>query len=149
MLRRVFTRQDTWAGLMFLCTGLAALWLGRDYPAGTATSMGPGFFPNLLSLVLCGLGALITARGFLAQGERVEGLGARPFLVLVGVALFALLVATAGLVAAIVALTVVGAAAGHEFRIREVVAITAGLVVFSVVVFEWVLGLHMPLWPAW
>ena len=149
MLQHAFKRQDTWAGLMFLGIGLGALWIGREYDPGTATSMGPGFFPDLLSFLLCGLGALITLRGLIAEGDRVTGLTARPFLVLVAVAIFALLVTKAGLVLAILALTVVGAAAGHEFRLREVLALAVGLAVFSVAVFEWALGLHLQLWPAW
>lgn len=149
MLQRALKRQDTWAGLMFLAIGTAALWIGREYEPGTATSMGPGFFPNLLSFLLCGLGALITLRGLITEGERISGLAARPFLILVAVVLFALLVEPAGVVPAILALIVVGAAAGHEFRCREVLALAVGLAIFAVVIFEWALGLHLQLWPAW
>ncbi|MCS0497705.1 tripartite tricarboxylate transporter TctB family protein [Ancylobacter sp. MQZ15Z-1] len=149
MLQRAFRRQDTWAGLMFLGVGIAALWIGRDYPTGTATSMGPGFFPDLLSFLLCGIGALVTLRGLIADGEKITGTALRPFLVLVAVALFALAVTSGGLVPAIVVLTVVGACAGHEFRLHEVAALTLALAVFSVAVFDWALGMHLPLWPAW
>jgi len=149
MLQRAFKRQDTWAGLVFLAIGIAALSIGREYDPGTATSMGPGYFPNLLSYLLCGLGAVIAIRGLIAEGDMVSGLAARPFLVLAAVALFALLVTSAGMVVAILALIVVGAAAGHEFRLPEVAALAVGLAFFSIVIFQWALGLHLQLWPAW
>jgi len=149
MLQHALKRQDTWAGLMFLGIGIAALSIGREYDQGTATAMGPGYFPNLLSYLLCGLGAVIAIRGLIADGEVVSGLAARPFLVLAAVALFALLVTSAGMVLAILALIMVGAAAGHEFRFREVAALAVGLAIFSVVIFQWALGLHLQLWPAW
>ena len=149
MLQRAFKRQDTWAGLVFLAIGIAALSIGREYDPGTATSMGPGYFPNLLSYLLCGLGAVIAIRGLIAEGDMVSGLAARPFLVLTAVALFALLVTSAGMVVAILALIVVGAAAGHEFRFPEVAALAVGLAFFSIVIFQWALGLHLQHWPAW
>ncbi|MFT0859405.1 tripartite tricarboxylate transporter TctB family protein [Ancylobacter sp. G4_0304] len=149
MLQHALKRQDTWAGLIFLGIGIAALSVGREYDPGTATSMGPGYFPNLLSYLLCGLGAVIAIRGLIVEGDVVSGLAARPFLVLAAVALFAALVTSAGMVLAILALIMVGAAAGHEFRFLEVAVLAIGLAIFSVIIFQWALGLHLQLWPAW
>ena len=52
-----------------------------------------------------------------------------------------------GLVAAIAVLVLVGAYAARDVRHLENVALAAVMVVFSVAVFVWLLGLPLPLWP--
>jgi hypothetical protein len=59
--------------------------------------------------------------------------------------LFGLLVERAGFVPALVVLVVGSAAAGREFRLGEVVLLTAVLTALSVAVFAWGLGLPYPL----
>ena len=51
-MSRVKNPQDFWAGLLFLAVGCLALWFGRGYAFGTATKMGPGYLPTVLSWVL-------------------------------------------------------------------------------------------------
>jgi hypothetical protein len=45
-------------------------------------------------------------------------------------------------------LTVVTAWAGPEFRFMEIVALAAGLIVFSIGVFVYLLGLPLTIWPS-
>ena len=52
-----------------------------------------------------------------------------------------------GLIAAIAVLVVVSAVASRESKVLETVALVAALVAFSVVVFVWLLGLPIPIWP--
>jgi hypothetical protein len=37
--------KDFWTGVIYIAFGLAAIIIGRDYEMGTATKMGPAYFP--------------------------------------------------------------------------------------------------------
>ena len=52
-----------------------------------------------------------------------------------------------GLVAAIGALVITGAYAARDVRPVENIALAAVMILFSVAVFVWLLGLPLPLWP--
>jgi hypothetical protein len=138
--------RDVWAGLTFLATGVAALLLAREYPAGTALRMGPGYFPRVLAGILILFGLQAVWRG-LRRPERIEGTwSARALIVLpLAMILFGVLMEHAGFVPAIAALVVGSAAAGRQFRLLEVLLLTAFLTAVSVAVFVWGLGLPYPL----
>ncbi len=53
-----------------------------------------------------------------------------------------------GLVVALAVLTVVTAWAGAEFRFVETAVLAAALIVFSVGVFVYLLGLPLAIWPS-
>jgi Tripartite tricarboxylate transporter TctB family len=141
--------QDFWAGLLFIAFGAVALWIGQDYTFGTARRMGPGYFPSLLGGILCVLGLIIAGRGLVRGGAEVPRGAVRPFLILVGILAFALLLQPGGLVLATLALIVISSAGGSEFKLKEVLITSAVLIVTAVVVFAWGLGLQFSIWPHW
>jgi TctA family transporter len=49
---RIRSPRDFFAGAIFLSFGLCAVFVGRDYPMGTALRMGVGYFPCVLGLLL-------------------------------------------------------------------------------------------------
>ena len=69
--------RDFWAGLLYLIIGTAALYMAGDYEMGTAISMGPGYFPKVLSGLLIAIGAISLIRSFIVEGEPLQGF---PFL---------------------------------------------------------------------
>jgi Tripartite tricarboxylate transporter TctB family len=140
------SNRDVWAGLLFLGTGAAALVIAWGYPFGAALRMGPGYFPWVLGGILVVFGAAILVRG-LRRGERIESGWSPRALILVplSMALFGVLVERAGFVPALVALILGSAAAGREFRLGEVLLLTAVLTALSVGVFIFGLGLPYPL----
>jgi len=142
--------KDFWSGLMFLAFAAVALLSARGYSLGSAGKMGPGYFPLLLGLVLALIGAILVARSFVIQGERVGRLSVLPLMVVVlGVCLFAFSIETLGLVVALVAVTVVSALASwKDFRLREAGLLAAALAAFAVGVFVYGLRLPLPVWPA-
>lgn len=74
--------------------------------------------------------------------------GPRPmFLVLLAVVIFGYALQPLGLVLSTVLLVAVSALAGHDFRNKEIVVLTAVLVLFGVLVFVKGLGLPFNLWP--
>ncbi len=140
--------KDFWAGLLFVGFGAFALRIGYGYTVGVAHKMGPGYFPVMLGWILCGIGVIVAVRGLLAEGAAIERGVLRPFLVLLGVLAFALLLEPAGLVVATVVLITVSSLGGFEVRIGEVAAVTVALTLAGILIFAWGLGLQIPIWPA-
>lgn len=100
-------RTQFWSGLIFLCIGVVALW---QLPAkiGTATTMGPGYFPMLLGFGLVLLGATAMLLGINAgEPTTVGALPLKPaFFVLIGILVFAVLLTRAGLAVSLLCLVV-------------------------------------------
>jgi hypothetical protein len=138
--------RDLIAGLLFIVLGGLAVVLARDYPFGTTMRMGPGYFPTALGLILLLFGATVLARG-IRSGETVKGeWGWKPLvLVTLSIVLFGALLDRVGMIPACVATLFVAAAAGREFRVKEVLILAVVMTAFSVVVFLYGLKLPYPL----
>jgi hypothetical protein len=147
-MMRIRSPKDFWAGLIFVAIGGAFILFASQYRLGTMHRMGPAMFPILVGSVLAVLGAIIALRSFVLHGEPVPRFYARPIGVsLLAIVLFGVALQWLGLVAAIAVLVLVGAYAAREVRPLETVALAAVMIVFSVAVFVWLLGLPLPLWP--
>ena len=120
----------------------------RGYSLGSAGKMGPGYFPLLLGGLLGVLGAILIGRSLVLDGEPLPRFHVLPLAVIaVAVCLFGLFIEPLGLIVALAVLTVLSAWAGPQFRLPEVLALTVALIVFSVGVFVYALGLPIPIWP--
>jgi len=140
--------KDFWAGLAFVAIGAAFVLLSQQYRLGDMHRMGPGMFPMLVGVLLAGLAAVITLRAFAFDGEAVPRFQARPIgISLLAIVLFGAALQWLGLVAAVAVLVLVGAWASREVRPLENIALAGGMVLFSVAIFVWLLGLPLPLWP--
>ena len=147
-MHRLRLNRDLVAGLMFVAWGAAGLWIASDYPRGTALRMGPGYMPMLLCWGLVILGGIIAIKGLLTAGDSLTAWHLRPLvLVLAAIVAFALLIEPAGLAIATVAIVVIGAAGGLEFRWREALALALGLAAGAVGLFVYGLKLPMLVWP--
>jgi hypothetical protein len=136
---------------MFIAFGLIFIVASRAYNMGTAAKMGPAYFPTMLGGLLVFLGILIGAAGFRAKAQelRIERFQAKPILtILIGVALFALLLPKMGLVVSLVLLILISSLASHEFSLRASLIATVVLLLMSWVVFVKGLELQFPLLPA-
>lgn len=144
MQLRISKPKDAIAGSIFLAIGSAA-WLGsHDFQIGTATRMGPGYFPQCLGMVLVVLGAVSVLRALgTGDAEPSEARALTPLvLILAGVIGFYLLIDRAGLVAAIFVLIAFACARQWLSRPLEVLLIFVVLAGFSVAVF--IDGFGMP-----
>lgn len=146
MIPGLLWNKDFWAGIMLVGIGAAAMFFARDYRFGSALRMGPGFFPTVLGGILIAFGVCIMALG-LRSGEKIEEkLSIRALLLLpLSLVLFGILMDRAGFIPALVVLIFMSAAAGRTFRFMEVLLLTLTLVVASVALFIWGLGLPFPL----
>ena len=142
--------KDFWTGIIFLFFGLAAVYIGQDYPMGTAGRMGPAYFPTILGglLALIGLSAFI--RAFVRPGDAIGKFYIREIvLILSSILLFGILMRGAGLVPAVLVLILLSAYASPKFTWPASLLLALGMAVFSVVVFVKLLGLPMPIFGPW
>lgn len=135
-------------GVLLIAVGAIAWVLVADLPVGTATSMGPGYVPRGLALMIAAFGIVQSARALIADHVPFPATALRPVL-LVGasVAAFALLLRVAGLAATSVVVVMVAGYAAYDVRLRENLLLAVGLAVFSVALFVLGLGLPIPIWP--
>jgi putative tricarboxylic transport membrane protein len=146
---RIRSPKDFWAGLIFVAIGVGFILLSRQYRLGDLHRMGPAMFPTLVGGLLATLGAVIALRSFVFDGEPVPRLYARPIgVTLLAIVLFGAALQWLGLVAAIAVLVLVGAYAAKDVRPLENAVLAAVMIVFSVAVFVFLLGLPLPLWPS-
>lgn len=140
--------KDFWAGLMFIAIGVGFVVVAQNYAMGTALRMGPGYFPSVLGGLLTFLGLIVFGQSFAVKGERMPTFKLRPvIIVMIGIALFGMLIRSAGLIPAVLALVIVSAFGHQEFRWRSTLLLAAGLAAFAVAVFYYGLGLPFKLYP--
>jgi hypothetical protein len=145
---RVRSPRDFWSGLFFVAVASSFILLSQRYHMGDMHRMGPALFPTLVGVLLAGLGLIIAARSFVIDGPPVPRLHVRPVLIsLVAISLFGVVLAHFGLVAAVAVLVAVAAFASDESKPLEIAGLIVALIVFSVGVFAWLLGLPIQLWP--
>lgn len=144
---RVKHAQDFWAGLLFLAIGIFAALIARNYVFGTATRMGPGYLPSVLSWMLIALGAFLTLRGMVQAGPGIERSLIRPqFFIVLAIVIFGLLIERLGLVPSVVAAAIVASLASSEKRWRETLILAAGLAIACSLLFIKLLGQPLEVW---
>ena len=142
--------KDFISGLIFIGLGLSFILIAQDYKMGTATRMGPAYFPTILASVLTLIGLGVTLRALFRDGDPVTGFAWKQLLlVLVGTVVFGLLVRNAGLIAALLAYVGITATASVYFHWKSTVLLAAGLTVFCVIIFIKALGLPIPMIGPW
>ena len=146
---RIRAPKDFWSGVMFCGFAVVAILAARGYSSGTAGKMGPGYFPLLLGGLLAALGAILIARSLVLSGEPVARFHVVQLaIVAAAVCLFGVMIEPLGLVLSLAVLTLLSAFAGAQFRLLETVGLAAALIVFSVGVFVYALGLPLNIWPS-
>lgn len=145
---RIRSPQDFGAGLLFLAIAFFALWLARDYPAGTAVRMSSGYVPRLLCFLLLLLGSFVTLRSLAVEGPAVTRVRLRPLvLITAAIVVFAVSIQTLGLALATVLITLIGGYASPRVRLLEMLIAAALLAVLAIAIFVWGIGLPIPIWP--
>jgi hypothetical protein len=137
---------------MFVAIGLAFCYAASTYRMGVVTSMGPGYFPFWLGVLLALLGACVFVAGLRAgesEAARLDRWDFKSLLIIVGsIALFGVLLAPLGLIGAIVVIVVASSLASPEFGWGATILNTVILTALSLAIFVWGIGLPLPLLPA-
>jgi hypothetical protein len=144
---RVKNPQDFWAGVLFFVVGCFAAWYARRYNFGSATKMGPGYLPAVLSWGLAGLGLLLGLRALALEGPPLERSLIRPqLMILFAIVCFGLLIERVGLAPTVIVVTIVAALASTEMRWRETAPLAIGLALLCVGLFVKLLGQPLDIW---
>ena len=143
--------QDAVQGGLFAAIGLAALMMALEFPIGSPSRMGPGFFPVVIStlLTLTGIGILVRAR--LGSSPAIEVTRWSPAIIVsIASVVFGFLLDKLGLPLAVLLLCIGAATASVRFELNWKAVV--GAVAFSVVcgiLFVTLLGLPIPLIGSW
>jgi predicted outer membrane lipoprotein len=153
------SQKDFFSGIVFMAVGGAFAWGATTYTVGSGARMGPGYFPLMLGVLLAVIGAFVTFKALVVETEDGQKIGKwvwRPvgyivaanlaFGVLLG-GLPSLKIPAMGMVIAIIALTLIAARAGTEFKLKEILILSAILVAGSYVTFILLLKLQIQVWP--
>jgi len=138
--------RDFFAGLLYIGLGALAMWIARDYPFGSALRMGPGYFPSVLGGMMIAFGVAVVLMG-VKNNEKIKGgWSIRALIVLpLAAVIFGYVMEHVGFIPALALLIPIAAASGNEFKWKEIIPLTIGLVVLSLAIFIWGLGLPYPL----
>jgi hypothetical protein len=140
---KIKSQTDLWSGIMFIGFGLLAVWISRDYPFGTASRMGPGFFPTWIGIIMASLGVLIALASLKSEEDKIGKWAWRPMILMsVGFVLFGWGIDHIGFIPASFGLVIIGAAAGTQFKWKEVIPLAIGLVIGCWALF--IKGLELP-----
>lgn len=158
-------QQRFYSGLLFIGTGLlfggGALYA---YPVGTAASMGPGYFPFLLSAMLVILGTIILGKAAKETVPHRDPASSntsgswRPLIcvltanftfgvLLKGLPIFG--IPEHGLVPSIFVATYIASLASSEHRPKPALILAATLSTFFYLVFIVAMGLPIQAWPSY
>ena len=119
---KIRNHHDLWSGVMFGGFGILFILLSQQYQLGSSAKMGPGYFPTMLGGLCTLMGLLIGIGAFRGthREDKVAKIGWRELiLILLGVALFAAVLPSLGIIVALVVLILVTSTASHEFRMRD------------------------------
>lgn len=156
---KIKNKQDFFAGLMFIGIGLAFAWGASSYRLGVAVTMGPGYFPLMVSIILAIMGIAITCSALIFETNDGGKIGRwawkAMFFVLCAPLVFGVLLCGLrviklpgmGLIVAIYALTIIAMLAAKGFKLRPSLILATVFAIFSYFMFIVVLKLSLPVWP--
>jgi hypothetical protein len=146
-MSRVKDPRDFWSGILFIAFGCAGIWFGRRYAIGNLSSMGPGFFPLMMSIAVIVIGGFLLARSLVVPGEPIERVAFVPqILILSSIVIFGLLIERVGLAISVVAVAIISGLAGRGLRWFELIALAVLMSAFCVVLFVYLLGQPIAVW---
>lgn len=139
------------AGILFATLGALGLWFGRNLRFGSLNAIDSGFLPTVALGGLLLIGVIKIGLGLSGRGESVSLAIPRGFLfVALGIVLFGLLVEKQGLLISLAAMLVAVEFAGnHERSLRTFLIMLVSLLLGSVLVFKYLLGVSVEVLPQW
>jgi hypothetical protein len=157
---KVRNQQDFFSGILLMGVGITFALGSRKYVIGTADSMGPGYFPLMLGILLVLLGGAIFISQLVvksADGGKIGKLAWRPLLFIIaanvvfGVAmggLPAIGLPALGLIVGIYLLTLLAAMSVQGFKFKEAIILATVLAIISYAIFVVALHQQITVWPA-
>jgi hypothetical protein len=143
------SNRDYYAGALMTVIGVAAIIGGREYPIGTLSRMGPGYFPVALGVILTLVGFAIAATARLTRST-AEDAPLPPewrgwFCIGLSIVAFVVLGKYGGLVPATFAVVFISALADRENTLLRAAILALATVAICILVFWWALQMNFPL----
>ncbi|AWM02864.1 tripartite tricarboxylate transporter TctB family protein [Bradyrhizobium amphicarpaeae] len=140
--------QDYVGGVILMALGLFALWASSDLQGMRGFSFGAGTAPRMFGGLLVALSAAIALTGLLTDGPGMSHYAWRgPMFVMAAILFFALAIRPLGVVVSAFVSFMIAATGSHETRWVEAAIVGACLTLGCAVLFPYVLGLPMPMFP--
>ncbi|MBW7966872.1 tripartite tricarboxylate transporter TctB family protein [Bradyrhizobium sp. BR 10261] len=140
--------QDYIGGVILMALALFALWASSDLQGMRGFSFGAGTAPRMFGGLLVGLSAAIALTGLLSEGPALAHYSWRgPLFVMCAILFFALAIRPLGLVVSAFMSFMIAALGSHETRWVEAAIVGACLTAGCALLFPYVLGLPMPMFP--
>ncbi|SFI25324.1 tripartite tricarboxylate transporter TctB family protein [Bradyrhizobium sp. Gha] len=140
--------QDYVGGIVLMALALFALWASSDLQGMRGFSFGAGTAPRMFGGLLVALGAGIALTGLLSDGPAMAHYSWRgPLFVMASIVFFALAIRPLGVVVAAFVSFLIAAMGTHETRWIETIIVGACLTLGCALLFPYVLGLPMPMFP--
>jgi putative tricarboxylic transport membrane protein len=137
--------QDIVSGIATIGLAIGTLFALSKIPQTSYQAIAPDLFPRLCAYGLILGGLVLIGRGVVRGGDAVSLPPLRPFLAVVaGVVAFGLIAPRAGYAPAGLLTLVISGLGSSDLKIRQLIVVAAGLIVFSVVLFSYVLKLPLP-----
>lgn len=147
-MQSVRNMNELLTGVFLILVALLAFYLASPLSSATEVGLGPGYVPKMFAFIQLGLGLILVLGGLIKQGEAAERWQMRPLLlILASITFFAISIERLGLVIALTGLVLISCAANRDTKFYEALALAAGSVVVSVLLFVKALGLSIALWP--
>ncbi|WP_298244989.1 tripartite tricarboxylate transporter TctB family protein [uncultured Bradyrhizobium sp.] len=140
--------QDYVGGVILMALALFALWASSDLQGMRGFSFGAGTAPRMFGGLLVALSAGIALTGLLTDGPGMSHYAWRgPLFVMAAILFFALSIRSLGLVVTAFVSFMIAATGSHETRWLEAAIVGACLTIGCAILFPYVLGLPMPMFP--
>lgn len=152
--------RDFYGGLALIAIAILAIWASSDLPGQHGFAFGPGTAPRMFATLLAIVGGLVALTGLFIDGPPIEKFAVKgPAYVLVAILSFAFLIRgmridslgitipALGMVPSTFLAFMIAIKASSEFRWVESLIAAAGMTIFCVVIFVYLLQLPFQLWP--
>lgn len=155
--------RDFYGGLALIAVAILAIWASGNLSGSHGFAFGPGTAPRLFATLLAIVGAMVAIGGLIFDGPKIEAYALKgPAFVVAAILLFAVLIRGAsleylglpvtipglGLVPSTFIAFMVSIMGSREMRWGEGLLAAAGMTVFCVIVFVYLLALPFQLWPS-
>jgi hypothetical protein len=145
---RLRAPQDYFGGVALMAIALFALWASSDLQGMHGFSFGAGTAPRMFGVLLLALGGAVAASGVMADGPALAAYQWRgPLFVSLAILAFAISIRPLGLVVTGLASFLIAALGTPETRWVESLIVGVCLTIGCALLFPYVLGLPMPLFP--
>jgi len=141
--------QDFIGGIALMAVAVFALWASSDLQGMHGFSFGAGTAPWMFATLLLGLGAAVAVMGLVQDGAAMQAFSWRgPLFVSLAILCFAVSIRPLGLIVSGLASFLISALGTPETRWIETIIVGVLLTIGCALLFPYVLGLPMPLFPS-